>query len=218
MTPLEEKLTKQIVQKASSQKALAVATVVFIVTFGLLYIPHAPMALVGVSLAASVLAFVLLIRRSRGARFLPDGIEVLERGGTSTLIPYTEIDAVRRAGDEVIIETSNRTVRLGRDGSREPYTADVVDELAAYLESNVAEARALAAAREAVVAFLARGGVAGDDYRSAPAPRSALEAIARSRVMPARLRVEAVQALGDDAPEELSVESSNASENERRRV
>jgi len=215
MSSIEERLTEQIVQKTSNHKTLAtVAAVVFLMLYVALFIPHVPFALVGGGLAATVLALFIATRRPRGFRFLPEGIDELGQGGTSTFIAYADIDSVHRMGDEVTIVTRGRIVRLGREGSREPYVTDVIAELAAYLEANVAEAHALAEDRETVAAFLARGAPTGDDYRSAPAPRSALEAVARSRVMPARLRVEAAQALG----EELSEEPSNASENERRRV
>jgi len=215
MSSIEERLTEQIVQKTSNNKALATAAAIaFLTMYVVMFIPHVPAALVGGGFAAAVIALFAVTRRPRGFRFLPEGIEELGRGGRSTFIAYADIDSVRRMGDEVVIVTRGRIVRLGREGSREPYVTDVIAELAAYLEANVAEARALAEDRETVVAFLARGAPTGDDYRSAPAPRSALEAVARSRVMPPRLRVEAAQALG----EELSEEASNASENERRRV
>jgi hypothetical protein len=218
MSSVEEKLTEQIVQKSSNQEGLAIAgSVIVFVAWGLSHV-HVSAPVIVASLVCSVIALVAATRRSQGVRFLPEGIDLLGWRGKSTFISYVDISRVERVGDEVAIEAGGRVVRLGRDGSREPYVSDVVAELVTYLEANVAEARALADDREAVVAFFARGGPASEDYRHAPAPREALEAVARSRVMPARLRVDAANALGAATPEELAEESPNASENERRRV
>lgn len=217
MSSIEEKLTRQIVQKTSSRVTLAIiGSGAFTMTYIALHARAAVLA--AVCAACSLVALLLVIRRSLGVRFLPDGIEELGRRGKSTFIAYADIDSLRRVGDEFVIETRGRTVRLGREGSREPYVADVLVELGDYLEKKVAEAQALAEDREAVEAFLASGAPAGDDYRSLPRPRSALEAVARSRVMPARLRARAAKALGEDVLEELSDEISNASESGRRRV
>jgi hypothetical protein len=217
MSPLEDRLSEQIVHKTSLRKGVAIASgLAAIVTYALAAI-HAPVVLIGVGVVCIMASVVAATRRQRGFRFLPEGIEELGPRGASTLISYADIAGAQRVGDEVLVSVGGRVLRLGRYGSREPYVNDIITELVTYLEANIAEARALAEDRAAVVAFLARGGPTGDDYRHAPAPRSALEAVARSRVMPARLRVDAARALGEGG-EELLEEASNASENERRRV
>ena len=223
MSSIEERLGEVIVHGTSKRDPMVLAGVSMFVIGGGFAIRGAPLlggwaAFAGllVALAGPVIAIVASTIHSQGVRFSHEGVELLERRGKSTFISYADISGVQRlSANDVVITTAGRIVRLGREGSREPYVSDVLAELVAYLEANAAEARALAEDREVVVAFLARGAHAGDDYRHAPAPRSALEAVARSRVMPARLRVDAARALGADSPEELE-ESSDA--NERRRV
>ena len=214
MSSIEERFTRQIVRKTSNDKALAiVGAIVLFATYVVAAFAHAPSAVLLGVLAGSLVSLFIATRPSKGFRFLPDRIEELGPSKPSA-IHYADIDRVQRIGDEVVIETGGRTVRLAREGSREPYVTDVVADLEKYLQASVAEAHALAEDRREVVAFLARGVPTGDDYRTIAAPRSALEAVARSRVMPARLRVDAARALGEEPPEL----PSNASETERRRV
>ena len=144
MSPIEEKLTEQIVQQTSNQETLAIAgAVIVFVAWGLSHV-RVPPAVIVACIVCGVIALAAATRRSRGIRFLPEGIEVVEPRGKSTLVSWADIARVERVGEVVAIETAGRVVRLGRDGSREPDVSDVLTELVTYLEANVAEARALA--------------------------------------------------------------------------
>jgi len=140
--------------------------------------------------------------------FLPHGIAFVKGE-----LAYADITKVERAGKTVVVETATQSMRLEQDGSQEPFVPSLIDDLQKHLASKVAEVRALADERVVVTEYLRQGAESGVDYRHPPEPRSALEAIARARVMPVKLRIEAARALGD---EELGVELSRelASSNE----
>ena len=126
-------------------------------------------------------------------RLRPEGITDVSRPDKVSLLSYADIDEVMYVNDVVSVRSGQRTLalQLGDSG--------LASMLHRYLDAHVRAAHALADERRLATDFLVRVDTA-PDYRHPAAPSSALEAIARAKGMPLRLRVEAARAI--DLPED----------------
>jgi hypothetical protein len=149
------------------------------------------------TLAGGITNLALRLRDDTSLTFLPEGIIATRiQANTVVVLSYADIEGVARDNNRVVVQAGNRTMRL-MTSERHPDDA-LLDDLQAYLEAKVTEARALADTRAAVDVFLRENAAGGPDYRHPAPPTSALETIAHARVMPMKLRVDAAHAMGEE--------------------
>jgi hypothetical protein len=152
--------------------------------------------------------FTSLLSESR-YRFLPEGVVTTHVGlgrpswahpirpVPSTLLAYGDVETISRDTSAVVVNCGDKSMRLVAGSEEEPDHA-LLDDLYVYIEAKIAESRALADDRATVDVYLKESAAGGADYRHPAPPTSALEAIARARGMPMKLRVEAARALGTE--------------------